>query len=233
MHLLVRETRSLDAEEAAADLGQTPADLVLLSFSDSDLGAAAAAWQAMAAEERPSLRLANLARLRHPMSVDLYAEQVIAHARCVVIRLLGGLEYWRYGAEEVAALCRADGIALALLPGDGRDDPALRALSTVAPEALARLGDCLAQGGPENLRRALLLAAHLGGLRADPALPAVRCPAPASTPCAPCRTAKPGRAPPSCSTARTCKPATSRRSRRWRRRWPSAASRRGRSTPRA
>ncbi len=176
MHLLFRETRSLDAEEAASDLGQSPADLVLLSFSDSDLGAAAAAWQTMAAEERPSLRLASLARLRHPMSVDLYAEQVIARARCVVIRLLGGLEYWGYGAEEVAALCRAEGIALAVLPGDGRDDPALCALSTVAPEALARLGDCLAQGGPENLRRALLLAAHLGGLRSDPALPALTLP---------------------------------------------------------
>ncbi len=136
MHLLLRETRSLDAEEKAADLGQSPADLVLLSFSDSDLGAAAAAWEAMAVEERPSLRLASLARLRHPMSVDLYAEKVIARARCVVIRLLGGLEYWRYGAEEIAALCRAEGIALALLPGDGRDDPALLALSTVVPEAL-------------------------------------------------------------------------------------------------
>jgi cobaltochelatase CobN len=176
MHLLVRETRSLDAEAAAADLGQSPADLVLLSFSDSDLGAAAAAWEAMGSEERPSLRLASLARLRHPMSVDLYAEQVASRARCVVIRLLGGLEYWRYGAEEVAALCRSEGIALALLPGDGRDDPALRALSTVAPEALARLEACFAQGGPENLRRALLLAAHLGGLRDDPALPALPLP---------------------------------------------------------
>src|SRR5947208_966847 len=104
LHLLVRETRSLDAEEPAADLGQTPADLVLLSFSDSDLGAAAAAWEAMDPATRPGLRLASLARLRHPMSVDLYIEQVVARARCVVIRLLGGLEYWRYGAEEAAAL---------------------------------------------------------------------------------------------------------------------------------
>jgi cobaltochelatase CobN len=175
LHLLVRETGSLDAEEAAVDLGQSPADLVLLSFSDGDLGAAAAAWQAMG-EGRPSLRLASLARLRHPMSVDLYAERVIARARCVVVRLLGGLEYWRYGAEEIAALCRSEGIALALLPGDGRDDAALRTLSTVAPEALARLDSCLAQGGPENLRRALLLAAHLGDLCCDPALPALPLP---------------------------------------------------------
>jgi cobaltochelatase CobN len=88
----------LDEAEAAVDLGQSRADLVFLSFSDSDLGALAATWSAQG-EAAPSLRLANLSRLRHPMSVDLYVEQVIAGARCVVIRLLGGLDYWRYGAE--------------------------------------------------------------------------------------------------------------------------------------
>ncbi len=165
MHLLVRETRTLDEDEAACDLGQTAADIVVLSFSDADLGALAGAWQGM--PDAPGLRLASLGRLRHPMSVDLYAEQVLAHARCVVIRLLGGLDYWRYGAEEVAALCRARGIALAILPGDGLDDPRLAALSTVAPGALARLDACFRHGGPANMARALRLAAHVAGLCAD------------------------------------------------------------------
>ena len=93
MHLLLRETRTLDDAEAAVDLGQSPGDVVFLSFSDSDLGAAASAWQASDGR-LPSLRLANLAKLRHPLSVDLYLEQVIARARCVVIRLLGGVDYW-------------------------------------------------------------------------------------------------------------------------------------------
>ncbi len=170
MHLLVRESRSLDAEAVADDLGQSPADLVLLSFSDADLGAACAAWEGW--EGRPSLRLANLRRLRHPMSVDLYLEQVIGRARCVVIRLLGGLEYWRYGVDEVSALCRAEGIALALLPGDRRDDDELRERSTVPAADWAVLSACLDQGGPENLRRALRLAAHLGGIGADPGVAA-------------------------------------------------------------
>ena len=79
-------------------------------------------WPRSAAAHRgePALRLAPLGQLRHPLSVDLYLEQTVAHARCVVLRLLGGLDYWRYGAEELAALCRARGIALAVLPGDGR-----------------------------------------------------------------------------------------------------------------
>jgi len=165
MHLLVRDTQTLDEAEAADDLGQTPAEIVVLSFSDADLGALAGAWEA----GLPTTRLASLARLRHPMSVDLYLEQVVAGARCVVIRLLGGMDYWRYGVEEVASLCRAKGIALALLPGDGIDDPRLAALSTLPPEMLARLDACFRMGGPANMARALALAAFAGKLRADDA----------------------------------------------------------------
>ncbi len=175
MHLLVRETRALDEDEPAVDLGHAPADLVLLSFSDSDLAAAAAGWQAMGVP-KPTLRLANLARLRHPMSVDLYLERVVAKARAVVVRLLGGLDYWRYGAEETAALCRARGIALAVLAGDARDDARLPPLATVGKAALTRLDALLRAGGAENLARALALAAHLGGLGDDPVLPPVALP---------------------------------------------------------
>ena len=106
------------------------------------------------------------------MSVDLYVEQVIAGARCVVIRLLGGLDYWRYGAEEIAHAARAQGIPLALLPGDGRDDARLAELSTVDGATLARLDAFFAAGGPENMRRALDVMAHLAGLAPDHGLAA-------------------------------------------------------------
>jgi cobaltochelatase CobN len=166
MHLLVRETRTLDEAEVAIDLGQSPADLVFLSFSDSDLGAVASAWAAQR-NALPSLRLANLAKLKHPMSVDLYVEQVIAGARCIVIRLLGGLDYWRYGAEEVAHAARASGISLALIPGDGRADARLAQLSTMSEAMLARLDGFFAHGGPANTAHALQLMAHLAGLAPD------------------------------------------------------------------
>ncbi len=162
MHLLVRETRSLDEAAPAVDLAHGPADLVVLSFSDADLGALAASDPGT-----PSLRLAPLGKLRHPMSVDLYLEQTAAHARCVVLRLLGGLDYWRYGTEELAALCRERAIPLAVLPGDGRADPALAALSTVPTAMHARLDDYFRHGGRANMRRALGLMAHLAGLGPD------------------------------------------------------------------
>ncbi|MDP4022150.1 cobaltochelatase subunit CobN [Methylobacterium sp. NEAU 140] len=160
MHLLRVDTVSLDEGEAAVDLGQEPGEIVVLSFTDSDLAGVARAY---AAEPGlPTLRLAKLAKLRHPMSVDLYVERVVARAKAVVIRCLGGLDYWRYGVERCAAAARAHGVALAVLPGDDRPDPRLAALST-DPELAARLDGYFRAGGPDNLRRMLrCLAARIG-----------------------------------------------------------------------
>ena len=45
MHVVFRESHGLEETETPTDLGQTPADLVVLSFSDSDLGAFAEGWR--------------------------------------------------------------------------------------------------------------------------------------------------------------------------------------------
>ncbi len=162
MHLLVRETVTPDDAEQAIDLDHGVADLVFLSFSDSDLGVVASAWEMMPAP--PSLRLANLSRLRHPMAIDLYLEKTLSNARCIIIRLLGGLDYWRYGAEETAALCKARGIPLAIVPGDERLDFRLAALSTVNELNQRNLTAYFRYGGLANVMEALTCAAGLGGL---------------------------------------------------------------------
>ncbi len=64
MHLLPSDGRSLDADAAAQDLGQSAAEVVVLSFSDGDLAAVAAAHGGDPLY--PTLRLANLNRLKHP-----------------------------------------------------------------------------------------------------------------------------------------------------------------------
>ena len=54
-------------------------------------------------------------------SICICRKHGAGHARCVIVRLLGGLDYWRYGAEEFAAsLPPPWSIPLALLPGDAR-----------------------------------------------------------------------------------------------------------------
>lgn len=153
MHLLATVSRSLDDLSAAVDLDQTPADWLFLSFSDSDLTALAAAYADGPA--RVAGRLAPLAQLRHPYSVDLYLEKTARHAKVILVRLLGGLDYWRYGAEELAQMARRQGIALAILPGDAIADPRLTALSTVPPTVTARLWDYFQTGGPVNMEQVL------------------------------------------------------------------------------
>ena len=55
--------------------------------------------------DAPTVRLAPVMRLGHNFSVDLYME-VVARARLVIARLLGGSAYWPYGVERLAETCR-------------------------------------------------------------------------------------------------------------------------------
>jgi len=154
MHLLKIDSETLDAGEAAIDLGQSPAEIVFLSFSESDLALMSLAAEDCAADA-PSLRLASLAQLKHPFSIDLYREKVISKARFVLVRLLGGLDYWRYGVDELIAASRAHGFPLAIIPGDDRTDPRLAEASTVAAADLDRILAYCQYGGLAN-QRALL-----------------------------------------------------------------------------
>ncbi len=155
MHLLVRESRDLDEASQPQDLGLAPAGIIVLSFSDSDLATVAASWRLCPEPHRPSLRAVNLVRLTHPMSVDLFCDATLPGTKAVLVRLLGGLDYWRYGAEQLSRRCRDLGIALAFVPGDGRPDMRLSALSTVAAGDLDALEALLDAGGLNNTRFAL------------------------------------------------------------------------------
>ena len=162
MHLLATTSTTLDEIVEPVDLRQPPGDIVVLSFADSDLSAMAAAW-AMERDVLPSVRLAHLRDLRHPMSVDLWIDGVAAHAKVIVVRLLGGLDWWRYGVERLAALARERAIALALLPGEDRDDARLAEGSTLPPCELDALLRYFREGGCENVRALLRrLARHAG-----------------------------------------------------------------------
>src|SRR6201982_1378921 len=108
MHLLAGTSTMLDDIVEPVDLGLPPCDIVVLSFADSDLSGLAAAW-AMERDALPSVRLAHLRDLRHPMSVDLWIERVGRHAKAIVVRLLGGLDWWKYGIERLSGLARDRG----------------------------------------------------------------------------------------------------------------------------
>ncbi|UWQ36300.1 cobaltochelatase subunit CobN [Leisingera aquaemixtae] len=169
MHVVFRESHGLDETDTPQDLGQTPGDLVVLSFSDSDLGAFAAGWH-RADGKLPSLRLANLVALKHPLSVDVYAEQTLEGAKGVLVRLIGGESYWSYGLATLQDLARRKGIALAILPADGREDARLDELSTLPVSTLRRLQSLCDAGGAVAAQAALAQLSLAAGLYAGPVL---------------------------------------------------------------
>ena len=162
MHLLAAKPGVVSDGAEAVDLDQTPGDIVVLSAADTELASLAAA-QARRPPDAPELRLANLLQLRHHVSVDLYVEKVVRHARLVVVRLLGGAAYWPYGIERIADACRRGNTGFAALPGDHRPDPDLARLSTVADGDARRLWQYLVHGGAANADGFLAFAAHLAG----------------------------------------------------------------------
>src|SRR5262245_47802652 len=89
MHLLAAKPGAITDGSEAVDLGQTPGDIVIMSAADTELACLAQARAALPADA-PSLRLANLLFLAHNLSVDKYLDDVVRHARLVVVRLLGG-----------------------------------------------------------------------------------------------------------------------------------------------
>ncbi|MEX0582028.1 MAG: hypothetical protein WD185_00030, partial [Sneathiella sp.] len=129
MHLLAAIPGGIADGSEAVDLGQTPGEIVFLSSADTELSSLAIAQKTR--PDRPSLRLANNMQLSHNLSVDTYVEDIVAHARLVVVRLLGGIGYWPYAVEKITECCRRHGIKLALLPGDDQPDEELAALNTL------------------------------------------------------------------------------------------------------
>lgn len=169
MHVVFRESHGLEESETPIDLGQSPADLVVLSFSDSDLGAFAAGWH-RANGDLPSLRLANLAALKHPLSVDTYVEQTLEGAKAILVRLIGGIPYWSYGIGQLQDLARRKGVALAILPADGRPDSRLDEVSTLPKSTLDRLTHLCDTGGAVAAQAALAQLALAAGLYAKPVM---------------------------------------------------------------
>jgi cobaltochelatase CobN len=167
MHVVFRESHGLEETETPFDLGQDPADLVVLSFSDSDLGAFAAGWQ-RGRQTLPSVRLGNIVALKHPLSVDTYVEKTLHGAKAILVRLIGGEAYWPYGLAALQDLARRRSIALAVLPADGRPDARLDALSTLPVSTLRRLQDLCDAGGAVAAQAALAQLALAAGLYAGP-----------------------------------------------------------------
>ncbi|CAH2807908.1 MAG: Aerobic cobaltochelatase CobN subunit (EC [uncultured Paraburkholderia sp.] len=160
MHLL-RTTPGgfVDDMQGVIRIDQQPADIVVLSSADTTLSLLASVI-ARLGEGFPSVRLANVTYLRQPASVDFYIEDVLQHARVVVVDHLGGEAYWPYGIEQVVALAARKRQTLAMFSGDLQEDPNLLARSTADADLCHQLWRYLREGGPQNAEAFLRCIAH-------------------------------------------------------------------------
>ena len=153
MHLLAATPGAISDGDEPFDLGQTPADVIFISAADTELAALSEARSEMTAP--PTLRLANMMHLQHPMSVDLHIDNCASKSKLVVARVLGGMGYWKYGLTQYAASLHDVGIPFAALPGDDKPDAELRGLSTVSDQDYDALWSYLVEGGPQNSTKLL------------------------------------------------------------------------------
>lgn len=151
MHLLRTQPGQSLPADSIADLGQTPAELVVLCTGDSHLSLLAEVARHLP-EDYPSLRLASPAQLSNNASVDFYVEKVLQHAKVILISVHGGVSYWRYGIQRLVELA-GQGKTLILVPGDDSPDPELTGLGNIAGEDAERLWQYLRQGGVDNARQ--------------------------------------------------------------------------------
>ncbi|MBD1807540.1 cobaltochelatase subunit CobN [Microcoleus sp. FACHB-SPT15] len=146
--------------EGVVFIEQTPAPIVFLTAADTDIQTLAASI-AQLPTEFPAVRVVNLLQLQQQLTIDTYAETVLASAQIIILRLLGGRSYWSYGLEVVQETVQQTGAALVVLPGDERPDPDLISHSTLSLTAVNQLWRYFTEGGIKNFVNALKFVADV------------------------------------------------------------------------
>jgi cobaltochelatase CobN len=175
MHVLAARPGGFvdDGAAGVVRVSQSPGDIVVLSAADTTLSLLADAVQALP-ETAPSVRLANLMALRQPASVDWYIDDVLSHARAIVIDHLGAAADWAYLVERVTAMAQRQGQWVALFSGDMQEDAQLLLRSSAGVADSRLLWRYLREGGRVNAQRFFATILHRVwgiGLPPDPPEP--------------------------------------------------------------
>ena len=128
--------------------------ILFLTTADTDLLTLASARRQLP-EGFPAVRAKNALELQEGDALRRFVEEEVGAAQVVVVRILGGLGYFREGFELIGRRCREQHIALLAFPGDRDLDPQLTALSTVPLSVLTAFSRYVMQGGVSNFTQGL------------------------------------------------------------------------------
>ena len=137
---------------------QQPAPIVVITAADTDIQTLAAAAAQLPAGF-PSLRVVNLLQLQQQLTIDTYAEDILANAAVIIVRLIGGQSYWSYGLDVVEQTAKQTGAVLIFIPGDERPDPTLTSHSTVSLALVNQVWQYFIEAGSENYQNLLRFVA--------------------------------------------------------------------------
>lgn len=168
MHRVATESGHLDHEHPQHEIEQTPAEVVFLSAADTDLAAVAQTWLPLLGER---LRLLHAAPLQHPETAQKYVRQVVASARIVVMRLLGGDGYFPHLLDELRHL-RSHGAQTRclLIPSTDQWDAGVLPDNDFAEEVVRQCFEYFREGGLFNVEQVGRIALReLGDAQQSPA----------------------------------------------------------------
>jgi cobaltochelatase CobN len=137
---------------------QQPAPIIIITAADTDIQTLAAAT-AKLPEDFPQIRVVNVLQLQQQIAIDTYAEEVLASAKVIIVRLIGGQSYWSYGLEVVKETVVNTGAILIVLPGDERPDPNLTSHSTTTLTLVNQAWQYFIEAGVENYHNLLKFVA--------------------------------------------------------------------------
>ncbi len=133
--------------------------IVFLSAADTDLLTLRAAVRGLARSlDLGPVRAANVRRFEGAGQVEDFCRDTVAHARLVILRLLGGKNHFQVGFDRIVPFCRERGIPLVAVPGDQDIDPELTAVCTVSLVVVNQIFEYLTLGGVDNFAQMLCYA---------------------------------------------------------------------------
>jgi cobaltochelatase CobN len=128
--------------------------IVLITAADTELLAADAAVDRLPAEF-PPVHLASTDHLQSREAVEGFLDDLDGTPDAIVVRVLGGKQYFEAGLEVLPDVARAEDVPLVVLPGTPDPDPELTGLGTVPPSVAGTVLEYFSHGGVANLEHLL------------------------------------------------------------------------------